>query len=51
VSDYFDFKRFTQPVLQELKEAGGMRKIISMNGIFSEWYLLQVKKKHNEKPH
>jgi len=50
--DYFDFKRFSQPILKELKEAGEKRKILSFNGIFSEWYLLQIKNKlQNEKNH
>ncbi|MDR1683321.1 MAG: asparagine synthase C-terminal domain-containing protein [Candidatus Symbiothrix sp.] len=48
--DYFDFKRFSQPLLKELEEAGEKRKILSLNGIFSEWYLMQIKKKlQNEK--
>ena len=42
--DYFDFKRFSQPILKELEEADEKRKILSFNGIFSEWYLLQLKK-------
>ncbi len=40
--DYFDYERFVQPIVKELK--GNSRAIISMNGVFSEWYLLQVKK-------
>ncbi len=40
--DYFDYERFVQPILEELKS--NKREIISMNGFFSEWYLLQVKK-------
>jgi asparagine synthase (glutamine-hydrolysing) len=42
--DYFDFKRFVQPILQELHTEKQDEKIISSNGIFSEWYLIQVKK-------
>jgi len=42
--DYFDFKRFSQPVLKELEDADEKRKILSFNGIFSEWYLMQIKK-------
>ena len=43
--DYFDLKRFSQPILKELEETDNKRKILSFNGIFSEWYLLQIKKK------
>jgi asparagine synthase (glutamine-hydrolysing) len=42
--DYFDFRRFSQPILKELQDANQVKKITSLNGIFSEWYLLQVKK-------
>jgi asparagine synthase (glutamine-hydrolysing) len=42
--DYFDFKRFLPPVLRELQGEGHNRKILTFNGIFSEWYLWQVKK-------
>ncbi|GHT39072.1 asparagine synthase [Bacteroidia bacterium] len=42
--DYFDFKRFSQSILKELQEKNQAKKIISSNGIFSEWYLMQVKK-------
>jgi hypothetical protein len=42
--DYFDFERITQPIQQELAESNEKRKILSFNGFFSEWYLLQVKK-------
>ena len=41
--DYFDFKRLSQPILKELEEMKENRKILSFNGIFSEWYLLQIK--------
>jgi asparagine synthase (glutamine-hydrolysing) len=40
--DYFDFKRFSQPILNELQDYSD-REILSSNGIFSEWYLMQVK--------
>jgi asparagine synthase (glutamine-hydrolysing) len=44
--DYFDSKRFLQPVLEELQSRQyPNRKIISYNGIFTCWYLLQVKQK------
>ena len=40
--DYFDYERLVQPVLQELKEANRDKKIRDMNGIFLEWYLMQI---------
>ena len=48
--NYFDFKRLAQSILKETEETGEKRKIRSVNGIFSEWYLLQIKNKlQNEK--
>ena len=40
--DYFDFKRFSQPILKELEGVEDKRKILTYNGIFSEWYLMQI---------
>jgi asparagine synthase (glutamine-hydrolysing) len=43
--DYFDSKRFLQPILEELQsQQHPKRKIISFNGIFTCWYLLKTKK-------
>jgi asparagine synthase (glutamine-hydrolysing) len=47
--DYFDFKRFLPPVLEEMQREGHRRKILSSNGIFSEWYVWQVRKEINRK--
>ncbi|MDR3266297.1 MAG: hypothetical protein LBT24_01855 [Tannerella sp.] len=47
--DYFDLKRFLQPVLKEVQANCRDKKILSSNGIFSEWYLLQVKNEINDK--
>jgi asparagine synthase (glutamine-hydrolysing) len=47
--DYFDYERFVQPVLQELKAAKRLKKIRDMNAIFSEWYLMQIEKEKNIK--
>jgi asparagine synthase (glutamine-hydrolysing) len=35
---------FTQDFVKELKEAKNYRKILSVNGIYSAWYVLQAKK-------
>jgi len=40
--DYFDYERLVQPVIQELKAANRYEKIKDMNGIFLEWYLMQI---------
>jgi asparagine synthase (glutamine-hydrolysing) len=40
--DYFDYERLVQPVVQELKNANRYQKIRDMNGIFLEWYLMQI---------
>ncbi|MFO7868023.1 MAG: asparagine synthase C-terminal domain-containing protein [Bacteroidales bacterium] len=42
--DYFDFKTTSKPIVEELKQNSVFSKIRSMNGIFTEWYLLQIKK-------
>jgi asparagine synthase (glutamine-hydrolysing) len=42
--DYFDYERLVQLVLQELKEANRYKKIRGMNGVFLEWYLMQIEK-------
>jgi asparagine synthase (glutamine-hydrolysing) len=42
--DYFNLKRIYQSVLKEMQKEDQIREIISSNGIFSEWYLMQVKK-------
>lgn len=46
--DYFDLKRLSRPLVEELERAHIHRKFISYNGIFAEWYLLQIKKKIKE---
>jgi asparagine synthase (glutamine-hydrolysing) len=43
--DYFDMKRFLKPMLEEVHKKEPGKKILSYNGISSEWYLLQVKQK------
>jgi asparagine synthase (glutamine-hydrolysing) len=42
--DYFDFKRLTKHLRKELRAGGRKRKILSFNGIFTEWYLMQIDK-------
>jgi asparagine synthase (glutamine-hydrolysing) len=42
--DYFDFRRLSKPVLDDLQKENHDRKILSFAGIYSEWYLMQVKK-------
>jgi asparagine synthase (glutamine-hydrolysing) len=49
--DYFDLKRFYQPILAELHDENQSRKILSSNGIFSEWYLLRIKKEIGQPLH
>jgi asparagine synthase (glutamine-hydrolysing) len=45
-SDYFDFKRISKGMVQEVWENMPFsRKPISLNGILSEWYLMQIRRK------
>jgi asparagine synthase (glutamine-hydrolysing) len=37
---------FTREFVDELMASHCYRKILSVNGIYSEWYLLQIRKKH-----
>ena len=40
---YYDYERFVQPILKELEESSlKNRKITASNGIFAQWYLMQV---------
>ncbi|MDR2057097.1 MAG: asparagine synthase C-terminal domain-containing protein [Dysgonamonadaceae bacterium] len=43
--DYFDMKRFLKPVLAEVYKKEPKKKILSYNGIISEWYLMKLKKR------
>ncbi|MDR1763318.1 MAG: asparagine synthase C-terminal domain-containing protein [Dysgonamonadaceae bacterium] len=41
--DFLDMKRFLQPVFDEIQKDGSNRKILSFNGILSEWYLQKMR--------
>ena len=42
-NDHSGARYYSRSFVEELKAAGNYRKMLSSNGIFSEWYLLQVK--------
>jgi asparagine synthase (glutamine-hydrolysing) len=44
-NDIIGSQYIAQGFIQELKESGNYRKMLSFNGISSAWYLMQVKKK------